>query len=567
MSAGHAELHASDHFIANQSDGILTSPTFTKSTAFTREEREKLGLTGLLPYRVETIDEQRNRTLKQLRGQKTPLEKYIYLQVLRHRNETLFFNMVVNHFEECAPIVYTPTVGQACQKFSNIYRDNSGLFITKYDKGSIRQILDNWRRPAVDIIVVTDGSRILGLGDLGANGMGIPIGKLILYTAAAGFHPSSTLPITLDVGSNNDVIRDDDRYVGVPEKRTMTDEEYYAFTDEFMAAVFDKWPQVLVQFEDFSNDHCFDLLARYRNQYRCFNDDIQGTGAVIAAGMINAWKIAGTSPKDAKFVFLGAGSAGVGVANQIVDILVEEGVDEKTARRQFYFVDSKGLVASNRGDKLADHKLAYARDDIDDAQIKNLSNLTAIIDFVKPTALLGLSGQGGSFDEKVLAAMKNSCERPIIFALSNPTANAECTAEQAYKATDGKAIFASGSPFDPVTLDDGRVLVPGQGNNMYIFPGLGLGASLAGAKHVTNGMVVASVRALANFVDDEQLKKGLLYPPLSDVRKVSRCIAVDVVNRAIKEGEATVELKGSVEELVDNATYQPTYVSAPSSKL
>eukprot|EP01108_Squamamoeba_japonica_P006662 TRINITY_DN5439_c0_g1_i3.p2 TRINITY_DN5439_c0_g1~~TRINITY_DN5439_c0_g1_i3.p2 ORF type:complete len:397 (-),score=242.52 TRINITY_DN5439_c0_g1_i3:29-1219(-) len=393
--------------------------------------------------------------------------------------------------------------------------------------------------------------------------MGIPIGKLILYTAAAGFHPTTTLPITLDVGTNNDDIRGDTRYVGVPEKRTLSDEEYYEFIDEFMKAVYAKWPNVLVQFEDFSNDHCFALLERYRGKYLTFNDDIQGTGAVVAAGLVNAWRAAGVDANDQRFVFLGAGSAGVGVANQIVDILVERGAEREAAYKQFYFVDSRGLVAHGRGDKLADHKLNFARSDVSAEQLAQLKTLHDVVEFAKPTALLGLSGQGGAFDEALLRKMGELNERPIIFALSNPTSKAECTAEAAYTATDGRAVFASGSPFDPVTLADGRTLTPGQGNNLYIFPGLGLGASLCAAERVTDGMVAASVAALAATVSDEQLATGAIYPTLSRVREASSCIAKAVIERAVAEGIARMPPAADVDldKLISDAMYEPVYAA------
>jgi len=393
---------------------IMRDNGFNKGTAFSGNERDTLNLRGLLPARVTTIDEQTSFALNQLKKFPEPINKYIYLESLKARNETVFYNLLINNMELCTPIVYTPTVGEACKKFGQIFRSAQGMYFTKDDKGHMRTMLDNWIHDDVSIIVVTDGSRILGLGDLGANGMGIPIGKLSLYVAAGGFHPMSTLPIMLDFGTNTESYMTDPCYLGMQHKR-IPDDEYYTLVDEFMSAIKDKWPQALLQFEDFSNNHCFKLLELYKDQQLCFNDDIQGTGAVIAGGFINAAKLSGIPAKEHKFAFFGAGSAGIGVADQIVSVLMSHGLTIEQARNRFWFVDSKGLVTKTRGDKLASHKVAYARTDAK----KELKTLEEVVREIKPTALIGLSGQGGKFTEKILRLMAENCKNPIVFPLSS----------------------------------------------------------------------------------------------------------------------------------------------------
>jgi len=404
---------------------------------------------------------------------------------------------------------------------------------------------------------VTDGSRILGLGDLGVNGMGIPVGKLSLYVAGAGFHPSGTLPVTFDFGTNNDKYLKDSEYLGRKEKR-VTGDTYLELVDEFMEAVTRKWPKILVQFEDFSNDHAFMLLERYRDRYLCFNDDIQGTGAVVLSGFINSLRLAKIDPKEVRLVFSGAGSAGIGVADMIVSFIAKKtGQSEEETRKQFWFCDSRGLITENRGDELADHKKRYARDDNGDKQIKELKD---IVDDVKPNVLVGLSGQGGSFDEEIIKLMKDNNERPIIFALSNPTRNAECTAEQAYKWTDGKAIFASGSPFDPVELN-GETLVPGQGNNMFIFPGLGFGAAKAHSRRVSDKMIVRAAEVLSEYVSDEEIEKGNIYPSIEDIRDISAHIAAAVMQTAKEEELTDMDLPEDLVKWVSEEMYVPSYTS------
>lgn len=527
---------ATPPFVTPQS-AILRNSVVNKSTAFTKEERRKLGIMGLLPPCVETLEEQVKRAEMQLRAFRTPIEKHVYLASLLERNETLFYKLLLSNLEEIMPLIYTPTVGEACKEFCHIFRCATGMYISHEDREDIERTIDNW--PYVpDIIVVTDGSRILGLGDLGANGMGIPIGKLSLYVAGAGFHPARTLPVQLDVGTNNEELLNDPLYLGSRHKR-IRGPEFYSLVDRFINAVVRKWPDVLIQFEDFSNDVCFELLDKYKNKVLCFNDDIQGTGAVICSGFINAVRLSSIPGKEHRLVFYGAGSAGVGVADQIVSVLMQlEGLTREEARKRFWFVDSKGLVCTSRPDypNMPSFKKDYARTDVDTP----IRGLLDIVKYVKPTGIIGLSGQGQAFTEDVIREVSRNTPKPIIFALSNPTSNSECTAQQAYEWTNGAAIFASGSPFAPVTLADGRVCTPGQGNNMYIFPGLGLGTVISKSRHVSDNMVLAAAKELANCLTDEDLAQGRLYPRLTEIRAISTRIANAVAKTAVEEGLSRV---------------------------
>jgi len=556
VPAHRPETHAPALFKPKSTD-ILQNPTYNKGTAFTLKEREELGIRGLLPPSVESLDTQVARSLSQLRQFEQDIDKYVFLQALQNRNETLFYRVLIDNLKETMPIVYTPTVGEGCRKFGHNYRSPQGMYFGLEDKGSISSMLNNWPQSEVDIIVVTDGSRILGLGDLGVNGMGIPVGKLSLYVAGSGFHPSGTLPVTFDFGTNNEKYLSDPEYLGRKEKRISGD-AYLELVDEFMEAVTLKWPKVLVQFEDFSNDHAFMLLERYRERYLCFNDDIQGTGAVVLSGFINSLRIAKIDPKEVRLVFSGAGSAGIGVADMIVSFIAKKtGQSEEETRKQFWFTDSRGLITQNRGDELADHKKPYARDDNGDKQIKELKD---VIEYVKPHALIGLSGQGGSFDEEMIKLMKENNERPIIFALSNPTRNAECTAEQAYKFTDGKAIFASGSPFDPVELN-GETFVPGQGNNMFIFPGLGFGAAKAHCRQVSDKMIVRAAEVLSDYVTDEEIEKGNIYPSIENIRDISAHIAAAVMEVGKEQGLTDMDLPAELVKWVQEEMYVPSYTA------
>ncbi|KAL0484832.1 malate dehydrogenase [Acrasis kona] len=559
LTRSRSQVFSDPELFTPSKTNILHDSTYNKGTAFSRDERDKLGLSGLLPYKVETLEDQLRRALRQFRAFTTPIEKYIYLSSLQERNETLFYRLLVENLVETMPIVYTPTVGEACTKLHEVWRSSRGMYISLEDKGRIRRLLDNWSH-VPDIIVVTDGSRILGLGDLGCGGMGIPIGKLSLYVAGAGFHPVKTLPVQLDVGTNNQKLRNDDLYLGLNRDR-VRGEEFYSFADEFLMAVKDKWPKCLVQFEDFSNDVCFELLEKYRNKLLCFNDDIQGTGAVIVSGFLNAAKVTGIRPKDHKIVFFGAGSASVGVADQIAMVMkLDSDKDGKQVtvdemRRRMYLVDSKGLVTKSRGGRLEVHKVAYARDDVEE----ELTSLLEVVKKYKPTALIGLSGQGQTFTEEILSLMAENNEKPIVFALSNPTNNSECSAEQAVKFTKGKCVFASGSPFPDVTYED-KVIKPGQGNNMYIFPGLGLGAVVSESKNVSDLMVLTASQVLADCVTEQDLKKGDIYPSLASIRSISVKIAAAVARQSVKEGLCRLtSIPDDWEQYVKNYVFEPAY--------
>ncbi|MAG21066.1 MAG: NAD-dependent malic enzyme [Candidatus Marinimicrobia bacterium] len=529
---------------------LLHDPITNKGTAFTELEREELGLRGLLPPRISSAKEQAVRVLENYHARTSDLEKFIYLIALQDRNESLFYQVLLNNIDEMMPIVYTPVVGQACQEYGHIWRRPRGMYITAEDKGRMSDVLRNWYREKVGIIVVTDGERILGLGDLGANGMGIPVGKLTLYTACAGVDPLFCLPVTIDVGTNNEHLLDDPLYIGLRQRRIRGD-EYDALIDEFVTAVGDVFPGTLIQFEDFSNLNAFRLLRKYRDKACTFNDDIQGTASVTLAGIYSVLRITGQRLSDQQILFLGAGEAGIGIGDLISLAMVDEGLSDEQARRKCWFVDSKGLVVKSR-DNLQEHKLAYAHDH------EFLPDLLSAVEGLSPTILVGVSGQPQTFTQPVVEAMGNANERPVIFALSNPTSKAECTAEQAYGWTEGRAIFASGSPFDPVTLN-GKTYVPGQGNNSYVFPGVGLGVIACGAEHVTDEMFSAAAKALAGEVLEEDLKQGCIYPPLTKIRAVSAVIASAVAKVAYKRGLATKPEPSDMLTYMTSQQYQPDY--------
>jgi malate dehydrogenase (oxaloacetate-decarboxylating)(NADP+) len=528
----------------------LHDPRLNKGTAFTAAERDALGLHGMLPPRVLTQDQQMVRVLESLRRKDSPLEKYIYLAALVDRNEHLFYRLLIEHVEEIMPIVYTPTVGEACQRFAHIFRRARGLYVTAEDQGRIAQVLRHWPVRDIGMIVVTDGERILGLGDLGANGMGIPIGKLALYTACAGLRPELCLPITLDVGCNRAEIRDDPLYLGLRQER-LRGAAYDELVEVFVQAVQEVFPRAVLQFEDFATENAIRLLARYRDRVCCFNDDIQGTAGVALAGLLTAGRITGKSLAEQRVLFLGAGSAATGIADLFVSAMVRDGVSAAEARRRCWFVDSKGLVVEGRAD-LAEHKLPYAHPHAP------AGDLLTAIEALRPTALIGVSAQGGTFTEAVVRAMARHNERPIVFPLSNPTSKSECTAQQAYEWSDGRAVFASGSPF-PACEVGGRKFVPGQGNNAYIFPGLGLGAVVAGVRRVTDTMFYVAARTLAELVDPKDLEFGLLYPRLAQIRTVSAHIATAVAANAYEEGLATAPRPADLGKAVAEAMYDGRY--------
>ncbi len=529
---------------------FLNDPRFNKGTAFTEAERDALGLRGLLPPRITTLPEQEERILESFHAQSSPLEQYIYLIGLQDRNETLFYRTVVDHLEEMMPILYTPTVGEACLTFGHIFRRPRGLYISADDRGRVTRVLRNWPEEDVRVIVVTDGERILGLGDVGANGMAIPIGKLSLYTACGGIPPSWCLPITLDVGTDNAELRADPLYIGTPRPRIRGD-AYLALLDEFVAGVEEVFPGVLLQFEDFATENALGLLSRYRDRLCAFNDDVQGTAAMALAGLYAAARISGIPLSAQRLLFLGAGSAATGIADLAVGAMVKEGLPAAQARERCWFVDSKGLVVRSRGD-LAAHKRPYAHDH------PPIGALVDAVRALRPTALLGLSTQHGAFTEGTLRAMAELNAHPVVFALSNPTSRSECTAEEAYRFTDGRAVFASGSPFDPVVIDDRR-RVPSQGNNAYIFPGLGLGVLLSGASRITDAMFHAAAATLASTVPEAALAQGLLYPPLRDIRRVSAIIARAVAEVAWANGLATAPRPPDLAAAVRDLMWDPQY--------
>jgi malate dehydrogenase (oxaloacetate-decarboxylating)(NADP+) len=530
---------------------LLADPLLNKGTAFTERERDVLGLRGLLPPRVFTLEEQVQRTLGAVRRKREPIEKYIYLTNLQNRNEVLFYRLVVDHIEEMVPLIYTPTVGQACLEYGSIYRRPRGLFISLRERGRIAEVLRGWPQEGVRLIVVTDGERILGLGDLGALGMGIPVGKLALYTACAGVHPGYTLPITLDVGTDSKDLRSGEFYIGLKQPR-LRGAEFDSFIAEFVAAVQAVFPKALLQWEDFGNTNAFRILNTYRRQLPSFNDDIQGTAAVALAGILGGLRMTGRRLADQRLLFLGAGEAGTGIADLFVAAARAEGLSEAEARRRCWFVDSKGLLVKNRGDVLPEHKLPYAQDHA------FVPTLTEAVKVLKPTALIGVSGTPATFTREIIEMMSANNEQPIIFALSNPTSKAECTAEAAYNWSKGKVIFASGSPFPPVELN-GRKYFPGQGNNIYIFPGVGLGALAAESREVTDAMFLAAARTLASLVQPEDLAAGRVYPPLTRIREVSLKIAVAVAKEAFASGLAGVPAPLDIEADIRCRMFDPQY--------
>jgi malate dehydrogenase (oxaloacetate-decarboxylating)(NADP+) len=539
-------------YVTRRGLDILNDPWLNKGTSFTPEEREALGLKGLLPPFSSNMEEQVQRVMENYWHHSNPLDKYVFLTGLADRNVTLFYRILMEHLEEMTPIVYTPTVGRACQKFGHIYRKNRGMYINYHHKGRIAEVLANWPNDEVDIIVVSDGSRILGLGDLGANGMGIPIGKLVLYVAGAGLHPGRTLPILLDMGTDNETLLNDPLYLGLTHRR-IHGGEFYEIVDEFVQAATDRWPNVLIQWEDFTNDKAFPLLNRYREDVLCFNDDIQGTGAVALAGLLAAMRIRKEHLSDQRIVFCGAGSAAVGIADMIcAGIADEHSMTTEDARELVWMCDSRGLVTTGRSSRLEEHKLPYARKE------EPADTLLEVVKRVKPTILIGASGHAHTFTEEVVKHMREHCEQPVVFALSNPTTKAECTAEEAYRWTKGSAIFASGSPFAPVRYE-GRIRVPGQGNNMFIFPGVGLGGVCCGARKITDEMFFIAAKTLANMVTDEELAAGTIYPDLGKIRQISLAIASAVCRLAWDQGLARYAEPEEVRGYVRDCMYHPEY--------
>ncbi|MFI5345299.1 MAG: NAD-dependent malic enzyme [Elusimicrobiota bacterium] len=545
-------LESSEEIVRPAETGmaLLQNPVLNKGSAFSREERLRLGILGLVPPHVSTMEQQVDRVLENVRSQTSDLHRYVEMISLLDRNETLFYKVVMDNLDEMMPIIYTPVVGKACQLYGHIFRRPRGLFITRRERGMMRDVLRNWAHRDVRVIVVTDGERILGLGDLGANGMGIPVGKLSLYTACAGIHPSNTLPVMLDMGTNSPELLNDPLYLGEREKR-LTGAAFDELVEEFVIAVQEIFPHAIIQWEDFANHNAFRILEKYRDRARTFNDDIQGTAAVTLAGLYSSAEITGLRLKDQRFLFCGAGEAAIGIGNLIVSALMAEGLTSADAASRCWFMDSKALVESSRSD-LQEHKRAYAH------KHAPVTDLAAAVRELKPTSLIGVSGKKGQFTRAIVEEMSRLNKRPVIFALSNPTDNAECTAEDVYQWSGGRAIFASGSPFAPVTYK-GKTFVPGQGNNAYIFPGVGLGVVASGAKRVTNEMFFESAKALASCVTKEDLDMGRLFPALTRIREVSAIIAEAVAGVAYEKGLTSEAWPEDLGSHVRALQYKPAY--------
>jgi malate dehydrogenase (oxaloacetate-decarboxylating)(NADP+) len=530
---------------------LLHDPTLNKSTAFTEAEKQALCIVGLVPDVVESMDVQLNRVRMQLASKTTDLERYIYLINLLDHNETLFYRTVMSDPAYFLPIVYDPTIGEACLKFGHIYRQTRGMYLSMTRRGKVKEILRNWPEKDVRFICVTDGGRILGLGDLGANGAGIPIGKLQLYTACAGVPPQYLMPMYLDAGTNNEQYLHDPLYLGMRKTRPPT-EELFSFVDEFMEAVQEVFPNCCVHFEDWTGVDAVHLLERYRNKYCVYNDDVQGTAGITLTGMINAAKLKGKKLKDEKYLFLGAGSAGIGLANLLCSALVSQGMTLKDAQSRVYMFDVNGLLESSRTD-LVDFQRPYAH------KHAPTRDFVAAIESIKPTTIIGVSTIGGAFNQKVIEAMSRINERPVILALSNPTEKAECTPEQAYTWSKGKAIYAAGIQFPPVHYN-GQTFLPGQANNFYIFPAVGMAIFATQAKRVTDEMFIEAGQAVADQVPADLLKQGLLYPLQSNVLETEIQTAARVAKLVFDSGLARVERPADdMVSFIRSHVYKPEY--------
>lgn len=529
---------------------LLNDPILNRGTAFTAEEREALGLRGLLPVAEETLQQQVDRVMRNCAAKPTDLERYIFLMALQDQNETLFHHTVLSRLKDHLPIIYTPTVGEAALQYGAIFRRPRGLYITADDRGEVAKVLRNWTGRGPRVIVATDGGRILGLGDLGANSMTISIGKLALYTAAGGIPPAATLPIVVDVGTNNDKLLDSPHYLGIRKPR-LEGAAYVELMDEFVDSVGAVFPDALLQFEDFATDNAIALLERYRNEICTFNDDIQGTAGVALAGLMAALRVTGGFLKDQKLLFVGAGSANIGIGELAAGAIADEGMDLAEARRRCWFMDSKGLIVKGR-DPLKSHTLPFAHEH------EPITGIANAIDSLQPTVLIGATGRRGIFDQPVIEAMSRANDRPVVFALSNPTSRSEATAEEVYRWSEGRAVFASGSPFDPVTVN-GKTLVPGQSNNVYIFPGMGLGVTACRIRRVPDDMFRSAARAVAELVTQENLDQGRLFPELDQIRAVSLEIGVAISRLAFEQGLADIDEPEDLREYIASQMYEPNY--------
>ena len=540
---------------------LLHNPILNKGSGFTHEERRLFGIEGLLPPAVSTLEMQVERRYESFNEKTTDLEKYIFLRALQDRNEVLFYAILLGHLEEMIPIVYTPTVGLACQKFSHIFRFTRGLFLSPGNIDEADAIFRSLPYKNIEMIVVTDSEGILGIGDQGIGGMGIPVGKLSLYVGAAGIHPANTLPVALDVGTNNEELLSDPLYLGVRQERLRGD-EYFDFVDKFVSAVKRNFPDAVLQWEDFSKQNAFTLLERYRNDLPSFNDDIQGTGAVVLAGIKGALKISGGSYSEQVFAVLGAGAGGVGVTRQIYSALLGQGLSPDEARARIFVLDSRGVIFDGR-EGVDEYKREFSKSPgfAKGWKLENNDRIT-LFELVKNagvSVLVGVSGVGGAFSEEIVKAVAQNTERPIIFPLSNPTDKTEAVPSDIYRWTDGKAIVAAGSPFPDVN-HKGRVFVVGQGNNVFIFPGVGLGSLVAGTKIVSDEMITAAANKLSELVSTERLHLSCVYPPISDLRMLSREIAIAVAQTAVEQGLAENKLGLSeLGEVVDSRMWTPMY--------
>ncbi|KAH9603241.1 hypothetical protein KSS87_016761 [Heliosperma pusillum] len=576
VASARTDLHI---FFLLSGYSLLRDPRHNKGLAFTEKERDAHYLRGLLPPTVVSQPLQVKKMIHNIRQYDVPLQKYVAMMDLQEMNEKLFYRLLIDNVEELLPVVYTPTVGEACQKYGCIFKQPQGLFISLNEKGRVLEVLKNWPEKHIQVIVVTDGERILGLGDLGCQGMGIPVGKLALYTALGGIRPSACLPVTIDVGTNNEELLKDEFYIGLRQRRA-TGQEYAELMDEFMTAAKQMYGEkVLIQFEDFANHNAFDLLSKYGSTHLVFNDDIQGTASVVLSGLIASQKLLGKSLADHTYLFLGAGEAGTGIAELIaLEISKQTNTPLEEARKKIWLVDSKGLIVNSRKESLQHFKKPWAHDH---EPTKGLFNAVKAL---KPTVLIGSSGVGRTFTKEVVEAMAAFNERPVILALSNPTSQSECTAKEAYTWSKGQAIFASGSPFDPVEYE-AKTYTPGQSNNAYIFPGLGLGLIISGAIRVHDDMLLAAwktnrvevvllleapfldmvsarmvAEALAAQVTEEHLAKGLLYPPFKDIRKISAQIAASVAAKAYELGLATrLPQPENLVKYAESCMYSPSY--------
>jgi malate dehydrogenase (oxaloacetate-decarboxylating) len=532
----------------------LDNPLFNKGSAFPEDERREFGLLGLLPLHCSSIDEQLARTYENYKRKDSDLERYVFLMALQDRNETLFYRLLQEHISEMMPIIYTPTVGEGCRQYSHVFRRPRGLYISYPHRHEIPALLDNAPAERVEVIVVTDGERILGLGDLGVGGMGIPIGKLSLYSLCAGIHPAATLPIMIDAGTDNLELLDDPLYLGWRHTR-IRGQEYDDFIEEFVEAVKQKFPQVLLQWEDFSKQNAARLLERYRDRLCTFNDDIQGTGAVTVAGLLAAMKVLGTRLGEQRIVILGAGSSAIGISDQIVAAMLHEGHTEHDAKRKLWLIDSKGLVHAGRVD-LESSKKKYARPVVSSETTG--SSFVDVVRNIHPTILIGTSGQRGAFNEDIVREMASHVDRPVIFPLSNPTSKSESTPVELLNWTDGRALIATGSPF-PATSHNGKLIKIGQCNNAFVFPGVGLGVIASGASRVTDAMFSAAARILSEFSPAMSDPGGPLFPTLEAVREVSYQVALAVGAEAVRAGLTKTSLD-ALERSVANKMWTPRYV-------